>query len=106
MQDATNKNIIDGCNFSNASDIPKIFNFMMALGEAKDSVYVDAVKNLTGRNVLSISFSWSKEISRQRKYEDIMGSHSINGGLDNIYQIFSSECAKIEVEATSFLASL
>ena len=98
--------MMDGCNFSNASDIPTIVNFMMALGEATDSVGVDVVEKFTDRNVLSISSRWSKEIYRQQKYEDSMGSHSINGGLDNINQNFSSECAELEVEAISMLASL
>ena len=35
-----------------------------------------------------------------------MGSHSIDDGLDNIDQSFSSECAELEVEAISVLASL
>ena len=45
-------------------------------------------------------------MSRKLKYEDSMRSHSINGGLDNINQNFSSECAELEVEAISMLASL
>ena len=98
--------MMDGCNFSNASDIPTIVNFMMALGEATDSVGVDVVEKFTDRNVLSISSRWSKEIYRQQKYEDSMGSHSINGGLDNINQNFSYECAELDVEAISVLSSL
>ena len=97
---------MDDCDFSDASGIPTIVNFMMALGESTDSVGVDAVKNFTERNVLSILSRWSEEIPRKRKYEDIMGSHSIDGGLDNIDQSFNSECAELEVEAISVLASL
>ena len=98
--------MMDDCDFSDESDIPTIVNFMMALGEATDCVNVDAVKKFTDRNVLSISSRWSKEISRQRKYEDSIGSHSINSGLDNIHQNFSSECDDIEVEAIFVLVSL
>ena len=57
------RNMMDDCDFSNVSDIPTIVNFMMALGEATDSVDVDAVKKFTDKNVLSISSHWSKEIS-------------------------------------------
>ena len=78
------QNMMDDCDFSDASGIPTIVNFMMALVKATDSVGVDAVKKFTDRNVLSIPSRWSEEISRQRKYEDIMGSHRIDGGLDNI----------------------
>ena len=49
------RNIMDNFDFSNASDIPTIFNVMMALGEATDWVDVDVVKKITGWNVLSIS---------------------------------------------------
>ena len=35
-----------------------------------------------------------------------MGSHSIDGGLRNNYQSFSSEFAEIEVESISMLVSL
>ena len=45
-------------------------------------------------------------MSRKLKYEDSMRSHSINGGLDNINQNFSSECDDIEVEAIFVLVSL
>ena len=100
------RNITDDCDFGEAPDKPTIVNFMTALGEATDSVDVDSVDKFTNRNVLSISSRWSKEISRQRKYDDSMGSHSIDGGLDKIDQSFSSECAELEVEAISVLASL
>ena len=39
------RNMMDDCDFSNVSDIPTIVNFMMALGEATDSVDVDSVKS-------------------------------------------------------------
>ena len=45
------RNMMDDCDFSNASDIPTIVNFVMALGEATDSVGVDAVKKFTDRNL-------------------------------------------------------
>ena len=99
------RNTMDG-DSSDTCDKPTIVNFMMALGEATDCVDVDAVKKFTNRNVLSISSRWSKEISQQRKCEDSMGSYSIDGDLDNIDQSFSSECAELEVEAISVLASL
>ena len=73
--------------------------------KATDSVDVDSVDKFTNRNVLSISSHWSKEISQKQKCEDIMGSHRIYGGLDNIDQNFSSECDEIEVEAISVMAS-
>ena len=57
------QNIIDDCDFINASDITTIVNLMMALVETKDCVDVDAVENFKYRNVLSISSHWSKEIS-------------------------------------------
>ena len=47
--------MMDNCGFSDASDIPTIFNIMMALGGATDWFDVDVVKKFTGRNVLSIS---------------------------------------------------
>ena len=47
------RNMMDGCDFSNAYDIPTIVNFMIALGEAKYSVDVDAVNKFTDRNFLS-----------------------------------------------------
>ena len=72
------------CDFSNAYDIPKIVNFMIALSKEIERADVDAVNKFTNRNVLSISFFWSKEISQQQKYEDSMESHIIYGGLDNI----------------------
>ena len=99
------RNTMDG-DSSDTCDKPTIVNFMMALGEATDSVCVNAIEKFTDRNVLSISSRWSKEISRQRKYEDSMGSHIIDGGLDNDDQNFSSECAELEVEAISVLALL
>ena len=57
--------MMDDCDFSNAYDIPTIFNFMMALGKATYCVDVDDVKNFMNRNVLNISYCWSKEISRK-----------------------------------------
>ena len=100
------RNMMDEYGFSNASDTPTIFNFMMDLGKAKDSVDVEAVNKFTNRNFLRISSCWSKEISRQQRYEDSMGSHSIYGGLDNIDHSFRSECPELEAEAISALASL
>ena len=47
------QNMTDDCDFSNESDIPTIVNFMIALGEAKYSVDVDAVNKFTDRNFLS-----------------------------------------------------
>ena len=67
---------------------------------------VDAVKKFTDRNNLSISSCWSEEIYCQKKYEYSMGSHIIHGSLDYIDPIFSSECAELEVEAISEIASL
>ena len=100
------QNMTDDCDFSNESDIPTIVNFMIALGEATDCVDVDSVKEVTDRNVLRISFCWSKEISRQQKCEDIMGCHIIDGGLENTNQRFSFECDEIEFESISMLSSL
>ena len=36
--------MMDDCDYRNVYDIKTIFNFMMALGKATDSVDVDAVK--------------------------------------------------------------
>ena len=54
------QNIIDDCDFINASDITTIVNFMMVLGEVMDCVDVGDVKTFTDKNVLSISYCWSK----------------------------------------------
>ena len=72
---------MDDCDFRNEFDIPTIINFMMALGKATDCVDVDALKKFTDRNVSSISSRLSKEISRQRKCEYIIGIHIIDRGL-------------------------
>ena len=40
------QNMIDDCDFNNASDIPTIVNFMITLEKATDCVDVDTVKNL------------------------------------------------------------
>ena len=71
------RNMMDDCDYSNASDIPTIVNFIIVMEKATDSVDVDAVKKFTDRNVLSISSRWSKERYQQRKCEDSMGSYSI-----------------------------
>ena len=98
--------MMDDCDFSNASDIPTIVNYMMDFCKTTDSVGVYAVKVFTNRNVLSISSCCSKEISRQRNYDDSMRIHSIYGGLDRTDQSFSSECDELEVEEISVLSSL
>ena len=55
------QNIMDDCDF-NAFDIPTIFNFMMALGKATDSVDADAIKSsLTGK-------FWAYHFVALRKY--------------------------------------
>ena len=77
----------------------------MDLGKSTDCVDVDVAKTFINRNVLSISSRWYNRISRQRKCDDSMGGHSIDGGLEDIDQSFRSECAELEVEAISVLAS-
>ena len=91
------KNMMDDYDSSDASDISTIVNFMMALGKATNCVDVDSVKMFNNRNVLSVSSCWSKETPRKKKCEDKMGSHSIDGGLDNIDWSFSSECDELKV---------
>ena len=100
------RHMMDDCDFSDESDIPTIVNFMMALGEATDCMDVDDVKKFTNRNVLSISYRWSKSISQQQKCEDRMGSYIIDGDLYNIDQSFRFECDEIDVEEISVLESL
>ena len=97
------RNMMDDCEFIDTSGIPTILSIVMDLREAKDCVDVDVVKMFTNRNVLRISYRWSKKISWKRKCEDSMGSLSIDGGLYNIDQSFRSECADLEVEAISVM---
>ena len=71
-----------------------------------DCVDENPIKCFTDRNISRISSRWSKEISWLQKCENSMGSHSIYGGLYNIYHSFISECYELEVEGISVLDSL
>ena len=64
----TAQNMMEYCDFSYASDIPTVFNFTMALGEAVVIIDMDAVNKFSDRNVLNISSIWSREIYRQKTF--------------------------------------
>ena len=48
------KKMMENCDFSDASDIPTIVNFVMAFGKEVGSVDMDYVKKFINRNVFRI----------------------------------------------------
>ena len=56
------QNMIDDCDFNNASDIPTIVNFMITLEKATDCVDVDTVK------ILLIGMFWACHLVGLREY--------------------------------------